>query len=146
MNNKINELYIQCILDKRKKVCFQNSLCIQKCGDMIDQTCSKGCQEHISIGDFESTQYLKKRLVHNEIVDISVFKKNGLEIVNIYPLATEETKDKDFSELTKRENEIASLVMAGYSNNEIESKLKIKKSTLKTHINHIYQKVGKIER
>ncbi|MDH3974849.1 MAG: response regulator transcription factor [Deltaproteobacteria bacterium] len=44
--------------------------------------------------------------------------------------------------LTKRENEILSLIAAGHKNQEISSKLYISELTVKTHINNIYKKLG----
>jgi DNA-binding CsgD family transcriptional regulator/tetratricopeptide (TPR) repeat protein len=42
--------------------------------------------------------------------------------------------------LTRREKEILSLVLEGYSNREIIQKLFISRATIKTHLNHIYLK------
>lgn len=43
-------------------------------------------------------------------------------------------------ELSKRETEIAKLIIEGYTNTQILGKLVISKSTLKTHLNTIYKK------
>lgn len=44
--------------------------------------------------------------------------------------------------LTKKESEILNLIEQGKSNNEICDELNISLSTVKTHINHIYSKLG----
>lgn len=44
--------------------------------------------------------------------------------------------------LTPKEKEVLHLILKGLNNSEIESKLFISKSTLKTHINRLFSKVG----
>lgn len=46
----------------------------------------------------------------------------------------------DLYNLTPREGEVLELILAGHSNQEIEKRLYIAKSTLKTHINRIFSK------
>jgi len=53
---------------------------------------------------------------------------------NMFP---EEEKIK----LTKREQETLQLIAKGFSNSEIADILKISKSTVRTHLEHIYQKM-----
>jgi ATP/maltotriose-dependent transcriptional regulator MalT len=46
-----------------------------------------------------------------------------------------------FEALSKREKEIAGLILEGLSNRQLIARLSISKSTLKTHLNKIYQKL-----
>jgi DNA-binding CsgD family transcriptional regulator len=57
---------------------------------------------------------------------------------------TDEKIEKFFIEknISKRESEIVRLVLGGYSNNEIEKKLFISLTTVKSHIYKAYQKIG----
>jgi DNA-binding NarL/FixJ family response regulator len=49
-------------------------------------------------------------------------------------------------ELTNRELEILKLIAAGFSNTEIAAALVVSAATVKTHINHIFQKTGARDR
>jgi non-specific serine/threonine protein kinase len=49
---------------------------------------------------------------------------------------------RGFTELTRREREIAALVAEGLSNRDIASKLVISKRTAETHVEHILTKLG----
>jgi DNA-binding NarL/FixJ family response regulator len=49
-------------------------------------------------------------------------------------------------ELTTRELEILKLIAAGLSNSEIAARLVVSRATVKTHINHIFQKTGSRDR
>lgn len=46
------------------------------------------------------------------------------------------------SKLTKREEEVVTLVIQGYSNKKISTKLFISESTVKIHLNNIFKKLG----
>lgn len=43
-------------------------------------------------------------------------------------------------ELTKKEREVAELLVQGYSNTQIANKLCVTRYTIYTHVNHIYEK------
>ena len=45
-------------------------------------------------------------------------------------------------DLTPREAEVLSLVAEGLSNREIASTLVVSEATVKTHINHVFAKIG----
>jgi DNA-binding NarL/FixJ family response regulator len=49
---------------------------------------------------------------------------------------------KEFDELSEREREVFRLIAAGLSNGEIAQELYISDTTVKTHITHIFQKLG----
>ena len=49
-------------------------------------------------------------------------------------------------ELTRREAEVLSLVAQGLSNREIASTLVVSEATVKTHINHVFAKIGARDR
>ena len=48
--------------------------------------------------------------------------------------------------LTARELEVVRLIAQGYSNTEIAAKLFVSDATVKTHINHIFSKLGARDR
>ncbi len=48
----------------------------------------------------------------------------------------------DENNITRREREILSMLVKGYTNNEIAEKLEIKLTTVKTHLYHAYRKMN----
>jgi DNA-binding NarL/FixJ family response regulator len=50
------------------------------------------------------------------------------------------------NELTSREVEVLKLIAAGLSNTEIAAALVVSAATVKTHVNHIFQKTGARDR
>ena len=48
--------------------------------------------------------------------------------------------------LTEREREVLRLIVQGRSNSEIATELIISEATVKTHINHIFAKLGACDR
>jgi ATP/maltotriose-dependent transcriptional regulator MalT len=67
--------------------------------------------------------------------------KETFRFINLYPTKTIR-KVIPTSELTSKEKQVVQLMFAGYKNSEILIKLSISNSTLKTHINRVYQKIG----
>ena len=49
---------------------------------------------------------------------------------------------KELDDLTAREQDILRLIATGLSNAEIGQRLYISKTTVKTHVTHIFQKLG----
>ena len=48
--------------------------------------------------------------------------------------------------LTEREREVLRLIVQGRSNGEIAAELTVSEATVKTHINHIFAKLGARDR
>lgn len=85
-------------------------------------------------------EYLKQAL---EVIlegDIWVYPALMTHIIKKSTIKVEE--QKDLSILTTREKEIAQLVADGLSNIEIADSLTISESTVKLHLNSIYQKLN----
>jgi NarL family two-component system response regulator LiaR len=61
-------------------------------------------------------------------------------------LSTASRKDRQAEELTEREIEILQLVAFGHTNRDVGGKLYISPDTVKTHLEHIYQKLGATDR
>jgi DNA-binding NarL/FixJ family response regulator len=55
-------------------------------------------------------------------------------------------RDRQAEELTEREIEILQLVAFGHTNRDVGGKLFISPDTVKTHLEHIYQKLGATDR
>ena len=82
--------------------------------------------------------------LENSLVDIATINDGSTLTTLIYPLKDNIEKQIDFFkqfELSKRELEVANLMLNGHTNDAIAKGLFISKATLKTHINSIYKKV-----
>jgi DNA-binding NarL/FixJ family response regulator len=55
-------------------------------------------------------------------------------------------REKNAQSLTEREVEILQLLAFGHTNRDIAEKLFISPDTVKTHLEHIYQKLGATDR
>lgn len=84
------------------------------------------------------------KLNKNNIINTKFFNEvlqKTKEFGNIYPNKYKKNNIQS-EELTKKEMEILKLIAKGRSNKEICEELSISIATVKTHINHIYSKLG----
>ena len=137
-----------CVKNRDKLVLTQNILSKKICGDMEGEQCNKGCME---LYDKDSSQQwanwgsriYPNQYVHDSYYDMSLICSDSIIITFVQKL-TEKQQDaikyyKDLA-LSKRELEVITWAIFGLSNAEICDKLFISKPTLRTHLNHIYQK------
>ena len=75
-------------------------------------------------------------------LDPAIQQRLVAAVVDSHPAAPVEVPD----ELTAREVEVLKLIAAGFSNTEIAGALVLSSATVKTHINHIFQKTGARDR
>ena len=147
----ISESLGVCVKSSDGKVFFQNSRCIEKCGVKTGEICQGPCVEKYrkvcggrklaSEGFF----HFPKLSLEQGLADAVVVNDGAQLLTLLYPL-----EDKNFEKmqcyrqknLTKRELEIASLLLEGFTNSEIAPKLFISKAAVKTHINNIYKKIS----
>jgi DNA-binding NarL/FixJ family response regulator len=61
-------------------------------------------------------------------------------------LSSAKERDRNAETLTERELEVLQHLSFGYSNREIGARLFISADTVKTHLEHIYQKLGANDR
>jgi ATP/maltotriose-dependent transcriptional regulator MalT len=139
---------IVCIKDRHHKVLSQNTPCKSLCGDQTSKQCLKNCmkyyQRQTSQRHEEGTQYYPGKDLSGKIYDVLFIHEGEYLISLLYALENRLEKDKEFFQnagLTTRELEIADLIGKGKTNSEIQKLLFIAKPTLKTHLNHIYQKL-----
>jgi DNA-binding NarL/FixJ family response regulator len=70
----------------------------------------------------------------------------NLVVVLADELSTAKERDRKAETLTEREVEILQLLAMGHTNRDIAGKLFISPDTVKTHLEHIYQKLGAADR
>lgn len=132
-----------CVSDANNVVTDQSPSCQKLCGKQTGKVCLNGCQEHLKFKKDESeTILLKNRIIHDRSFDILRYQQEDRQVIILVARVDECTKLDNLGELTGKEKEVAKLIVKGYSNQEILMELNILKSTLKTHINRIYQKLG----
>lgn len=136
-----------CVQDKSGKVLRQNKLCEKICGSQFGKVCENNCQLlQANSKEKRSCRYYSNQLFSNTPLDVMIYEKKNINITIMAPLIQQYQEDKqrlEHSSLTKREKEIAFLISKGLKNSEICQKLFISMPTLKTHLNHIYKKIGK---
>lgn len=138
-----------CIKNLDRVVLMQNEQCHSICGNQLGHPCSTGCMKlytddtHNQWKDWGSRVY-KNSCVHDNFYDVTLLCSSEHIITFLQPL-----KDKyemalayyRSKGLTRRETEVASLMIRGISNTEICKYLSISRTTLKTHLNNLYRKL-----
>lgn len=100
----------------------------------------KGCLEINSTKE----QFLQAiRAVHNEEIwaDAALVSQALSKILNSKKNDLNDLQDLK-NKLTKQEEKIAQLIIKGFSNKEIAKTLFISEKTVKTHLGHIFKKLG----
>jgi len=144
----INDFSV-CVKNRNKKVLMQNKPCLDVCGDKIGSRCNDGCMELFNNDKKKQWKeqgscVYKNILMNNDYFDVHLLCGNENIITFLMPLKKQQSdaflfyKDKG---LTRRESEIISFVIQGYSNRYITKQLTISMATLKSHLNNIYRKL-----
>jgi DNA-binding CsgD family transcriptional regulator len=146
-----------CITTPGKKVLFQNNACKLICGDNSNQVCDLCkhivCKEDnlnlLPLIDQSKSVSAQKQSLADTLVDINRFIESDQKIMTILTPADKiiQKYENHFKKIkfTPREIEIGILILKQKSNIMIQETLFISKSTLKTHLNHIYQKCPKLK-
>jgi DNA-binding NarL/FixJ family response regulator len=82
---------------------------------------------------------------HQSLLD-PIVQAKLLQAVGTAPAAPAPTPRQLPDELTPREAEVLSLIARGLSNREIAAHLVVSEATVKTHVNHVYAKIGARDR
>ncbi len=82
----------------------------------------------------------KSEIDTNKIIGVILILSSILSYYITY--RNPSNSNNNIIELTPQENKIYNLIKDGDSNKEIASKLHVSVSTIKTHINNIYKKMG----
>ncbi len=138
----MNKEMFFCVSDANDVVVEQSLSCHKLCGKQMGKVCVDGCKQHLKFKKDEGgTILLKNRTVHDTNFDILRYQMSDQQVIILIDRKDESSKIDNLRVLTVKEKEVAQLIVKGYSNQEILLELNILKSTLKTHINRIYQKL-----
>ena len=140
-----------CLKNRSKKIIFQNVLCKQICGNKMRQLCGNCAfpspKQRSLLEPRSSTSSTRNpnRYISNQLCDVHQFiEKKNKELILFKPIQYNPASYLALFRLNKftnREIEIGLFIIENKSNAEIQKQLNISKSTLKTHLNHIYQKL-----
>lgn len=142
-----------CIKSLSGRVLYQNKYCNQICGDHVQEVCTSqdGCmkfRQNINNNEewADGIEVFKSKKIgeQSEFYDVAFIKNDSKLVTLLQPLENKsEVLEKITKKyrLTKKENEVLGLIMDQKTNIDISKNLNISKATLKTHINHLHQKV-----
>jgi len=119
------------------------------CGERVGTVCSIGCMRRYADDDIAQWKKRGMRFYNNvrsngSHFEIALICTEHHITTLLQPLTNRHTDAIDYYRtmgLSKRELEIISEVIRGYSNRDIFEKLSISKATLRTHLNSIYRKL-----
>lgn len=133
-----------CVKNEAQAVVFQNEVCATICGDQIGAL----CRECVSEFDTGSVQG-EIQQIRSHLCDFHKFSDRKKSTMTVFYVADQHFnyfrnlfKKKKF---TPQETEIGFLLLQRLSNAMITKKLFISVSTLKTHLNHMYQKCPELK-
>jgi DNA-binding CsgD family transcriptional regulator len=138
-----------CVKNPSQRILMQNDACLMACGDRAGTICSIGCMERYANDNIAQWKKRGMRLYKNvsregSYFEIALICTEHHIITLLQPLADRYADAINFygtMGLSKRELEIMSEVIRGYSNRDICDRLSITKATLKTHLNRVYRKL-----
>lgn len=144
MNKEISNKIAICIADHDGKILSQNEACTSLCPIPEGTICKFLSINSTQSSDNEGMVFRKCHTVGDMPVDVVTINDGTTLTTLFYPLSDHIHKQisllKEYG-LSKRELEVAYLMLNGRSNDSIAKELFISKPTLKTHINSIYKKI-----
>ena len=138
-----------CVKNVSRRILMQNDACLMVCGERVGTVCSIGCMRRYADDDIAQWKKRGMRFYNNvrrngSHFEIALICTEHHITTLLQPLTNRHTDAIDYYRtmgLSKRELEIISEVIRGYSNRDIFEKLSISKATLRTHLNSIYRKL-----
>jgi DNA-binding CsgD family transcriptional regulator len=155
MTSRISDKIGVCVAGHDGKIIFQNKVCVSLCPVTKGTVChlfsnDSHLSSHLSkeqLANIDITEgmiFRKCQIIMNTLVDVVTINDGSTLTTMLYPLTNHIQKLhvllKEY-DLSKRELEVAYLMLDGRSNEAIAHELFISKATLKTHINRIYKKI-----
>lgn len=137
-----------CVRSRDGRVIEISTACKRLCKSRKGRICRAGCTLHFrpSSDERQETTVLRNRDIGDWRADIVVREQGASVTTVLFPLAPSEGTmtcvDLNYVSrgLSRAEAQVLSLAQAGHSNAEIGKRLGIARSTVRTHLNRIYQK------
>lgn len=135
-----------CVVGKDGKVTFQNNSCKQSCADVCGSECTEKnvllCRYASSFQ--EGTVRIPMQSINGRYFDILGIVLPDCKMIYLIPVQNEKiarAREIEESALTCKEKEVAALMIAGFSRENIAAVLNVSENTIKTHIKNIYSKI-----
>jgi DNA-binding CsgD family transcriptional regulator len=135
-----------CVINNDGIVIYQNDLVASSCAN----TCGKECtaKNHILckyVDSFtEGTVRIPIQQIHGKYYDVIGVGMKDYRMVYLVPIQSDKVdllQELEASALTSKEKEVAALMIAEFSREEIARVLHVSENTIKTHIKNIYLKI-----
>ena len=139
-----------CIQDEQQVVLYQNRTGKTFCGNLTGKTCPSTCsffsREHPGQWEWskEGIRFLPNFRIGNRRFDAVFLNTPPFRMSLIYPRWRKLKERLGYFKnrgLSRREMQVVTLCVGGFTNAQIAQRLEISKATLKTHMNKIYRKV-----
>lgn len=129
-------------------VLYQNKTCILICGKKKGARCTFGCMKNMC-DDLCADEYgfsLHKNIFEEKSINVDAVKirtpnKIFTFLYDKTPFIISVLIELKKNHLTKTEEVIAKLILAGKNNSDIANLLNVSKKTIHTHLNNLYKKI-----
>jgi DNA-binding CsgD family transcriptional regulator len=132
-----------CKRQKKGAVFYQNDMAQSICGNQVGQKCQE-CEKDSRHPDFSGfgVSLCSRVDIYGHRYEVTHYQDQDQQLTVLFDSPERASfPETAFEALSKREKEIAGLILEGLSNRQLIARLSISKSTLKTHLNKIYQKL-----
>jgi len=135
-----------CVVNNEGLVTYQNAAVATACADV----CGKECNEknHLLcryVDAFtEGTVRIPIQMIHGKYYDILGVVLKDQRMIYLIPIQNDKVeivRELETSSLTAKEKEVAALMIADFSRENIARVLNVSENTIKTHIKNIYTKI-----
>lgn len=146
MENQNSKLgVVLCVRDQGGVVKTQNISCQLFCGNRVGEVCHSGCNYFLSGSEKEGIKIYKNVIINDEACDLVFVRlmKEKISIIELHKKKFEEIFTLLCQQgLSKSEERILKMKVAGFRVREIARLLFISEATVKSHLLHAYQKIG----
>ncbi len=135
-----------CVINNDGVVIYQNAIVASSCSDICGKECN--AKNHILCKYVDSftvgTVRIPIQQIHGKYYDVIGVGMKDYRMVYLVPIQNNKVellRELDASALTSKEKEVAALMIAEFSREEIARVLHVSENTVKTHIKNIYLKI-----
>ena len=135
-----------CVINNDGVVIYQNTLVASSCSDI----CGKECKAKSNIlckyvdSFSKGTVRIPIQQIHGKYYDVIGVSMKDCRMVYLVPIQNDKVEllqELEVIALTSKEKEVAALMIAEFSREEIARVLHVSENTIKTHVKNIYAKI-----